>query len=1046
MIGATVVSTAFCTVSDVFLGYPHKQKGDRQMHKRLFGVVGLLFLLALLFIPAAPAGAQTTSYEWSMVAQATPDECFEGNVNAPGGITSQQMADNNNSFINAYPSGLSSAQIAACASAGYLPKVNQSYVWGLTQDSVGNLWIGTAANVLCLVLDGYYGSVPAPFQNSDYVCDAQQNPMEDFKPPRMFVYNPSANSLTDLTGRILLAGGANVTYLKGTYGIRSAGFANGVVFFGGLYTNTSTTPSTTDVVLYAFNSTTMQYLGAYLFDGTNGKPWYNNIRQWHVINNNLFTGVGWTDTSSGATNGYSNGSLLRWSGSLSNPFSFVDVGDTQGQISYFTSHTDGRIYATTWGGGGKMQGGMLVWMSPVLNASTGLDATDAPNWQQVWNLNSYEVEPSVVAVGGAIQSYKGSLYFGTMQVPGTSILKFQTLYPTSSLLTTTTGQVQVYLNTTLPDTIFRSTGFNAGTNTFPVELLYGSANLEQYQSSTDSFSLVANGMGATPTYGAAGFGNIFNNYTWSMNVFQDQLFVGTMDFSYLVVNSSLGTSIPTLLKTLAAGYYGADLWMFPDGSSAATSVNVNGMGNNTSYGIRTMAADSKYLWLGMANPMNLRTDSTNNPGGWKLIKFIGTNATPIINWTNPVAITYGTPLTATQLNATANVSGAYTYSPPLGTVLSAGQSQTLTVTFVPDNSGGSQFSSSVKLNVNPAPLVVTPDNKTMVYGTTPPALTGTLATVVNSDGITASYSTTPTITSSTAVGTYTITPTLADPNNRKTNYSITSNNAAFTISQAGTVSAITASMPTVLLQNPVTFTANVASTTSGTPTGTVTFYDGSTKLNATPIALASGSAQLAVSSLSAGLHSINYVYSGDTNYLGSTSQVLTETVQDFQFNASAGSITAVTVMPGGVAIYSITIAPSYGSYFPNPVTLTLSGLPSGYTYTMSPTSIPAGSGTTTVTVQVTTSATQARNGGYPTGLTLAVLFIPMLGLIGLRRRLHKAGLLLLMLLALTATLAISGCHGGKTGFFAAQPTTSTLTLTGTSGTLSHSVNLTLTVQ
>ena len=50
---------------------------------------------------------------------------------------------------------------------------------------------------------------------------------------------------------------------------------------------------------------------------------------------------------------------------------------------------------------------------------------------------------------------------------------------------------------------------------------------------------------------------------------------------------------------------------------------------------------------------------------------------------NPAAITYGTALSATQLNATANVPGSVVYSPPSGTVLPVGANQTLSVTFTP---------------------------------------------------------------------------------------------------------------------------------------------------------------------------------------------------------------------------------------------------------------------------------------------------------------------------------------------------------------------------
>ncbi|MGA3328150.1 MAG: Ig-like domain-containing protein, partial [Terriglobia bacterium] len=43
-------------------------------------------------------------------------------------------------------------------------------------------------------------------------------------------------------------------------------------------------------------------------------------------------------------------------------------------------------------------------------------------------------------------------------------------------------------------------------------------------------------------------------------------------------------------------------------------------------------------------------------------------ATPTITWSNPSAITYGTALGGTQLNASANVQGSFAYTPASGTV------------------------------------------------------------------------------------------------------------------------------------------------------------------------------------------------------------------------------------------------------------------------------------------------------------------------------------------------------------------------------------------
>ena len=58
-------------------------------------------------------------------------------------------------------------------------------------------------------------------------------------------------------------------------------------------------------------------------------------------------------------------------------------------------------------------------------------------------------------------------------------------------------------------------------------------------------------------------------------------------------------------------------------------------------------------------------------------------ATPTIVWGNPTAITYGTILSGTQLNASTSIPGTFGYTPAAGTILGAGGGQTLSVTFTP---------------------------------------------------------------------------------------------------------------------------------------------------------------------------------------------------------------------------------------------------------------------------------------------------------------------------------------------------------------------------
>jgi hypothetical protein len=97
-----------------------------------------------------------------------------------------------------------------------------------------------------------------------------------------------------------------------------------------------------------------------------------------------------------------------------------------------------------------------------------------------------------------------------------------------------------------------------------------------------------------------------------------------------------------------------------------------------------------------------------------------------------------------------------------------------------------------------------------------------------------------------------------------------------TVNKAGTASTVTSSLNPSKHGTAVTFTASIKSLTTGTPTGSVAFKDGTTTLgNGT---LSGGKATLATSALAAGSHSITVVYAGDTSFLGSTSPALVQTV------------------------------------------------------------------------------------------------------------------------------------------------------------------------
>lgn len=82
---------------------------------------------------------------------------------------------------------------------------------------------------------------------------------------------------------------------------------------------------------------------------------------------------------------------------------------------------------------------------------------------------------------------------------------------------------------------------------------------------------------------------------------------------------------------------------------------------------------------------------------------------PTINWPAPAAITFGSALSSSQLDAAASIPGTFVYNPPAGTVLQAGANQTLSVTFTPtDTTDYATANASTTITVNPA--TATPAN------------------------------------------------------------------------------------------------------------------------------------------------------------------------------------------------------------------------------------------------------------------------------------------------------------------------------------------------
>ena len=194
-----------------------------------------------------------------------------------------------------------------------------------------------------------------------------------------------------------------------------------------------------------------------------------------------------------------------------------------------------------------------------------------------------------------------------------------------------------------------------------------------------------------------------------------------------------------------------------NGTSTVTAdLYHNSDGTDVSDGVGTLLDGSTIAFGTTLGTLSSNTVSIS--GGQAMVTFTGTTAgtavvsatfdgvivdvpitvnkaTPVITWNNPTAITYGTALGGTQLNATANVEGSFDYgSNATGAVLPAG-SQTLYVTFTPNNTNDyTTVTATVNIIVTQASTLMTPVSSTASPSAYGQKVTFTVTVSSNSPG------------------------------------------------------------------------------------------------------------------------------------------------------------------------------------------------------------------------------------------------------------------------------------------------------------------------
>jgi subtilase family serine protease len=362
------------------------------------------------------------------------------------------------------------------------------------------------------------------------------------------------------------------------------------------------------------------------------------------------------------------------------------------------------------------------------------------------------------------------------------------------------------------------------------------------------------------------------------------------------------------------------------------------------------------------------TDTTNYYSSvTKTVSQIVNQATPTITWATPAAITYGTALSATQLNATASMAGSFVYIPAAGTIPGVG-TNTLSATFTPtDATNYSGVTQTVLLTVNQAtPAITWATPSAITYGT---ALSSTqLNATANMAG---SFVYIPSAGAILGVGTNTLSATFTPTD--ATNYSSVTQTVLLTVNSATT----TTKAPTISSLSPAnanaggsafTLTVTGANFTSGSAV-----YWGSTALTTTYVSATQLTASVIASQIaSSGIAAISVLGSD-----GAFSSTLLFEIDSSASTAPTFTTTTVTVTAGSTATYAVML-PSTATI----ASVTCLNLPAGASCSYSSTTkavtiatsaaTPAGSYPVTIVFTETTTSTTTA------GILLPILLLPLL--------------------------------------------------------------------
>jgi hypothetical protein len=380
---------------------------------------------------------------------------------------------------------------------------------------------------------------------------------------------------------------------------------------------------------------------------------------------------------------------------------------------------------------------------------------------------------------------------------------------------------------------------------------------------------------------------------------------GTISFyqgSTLLTSFSISAAAPQItLSNLAAGTYNltAQFTPFSPNYAASTSAPLTQTVNQATPLIQ-ISSNVNPSTFGQSVTLNASISTTGHFSSANngTLTFLD-NGASIGSVTLPGNTNFAT-LTSTALNTgahsiTVNYSGDANYTSGTSAPFTQTVNLEPTTTFIASSTYTPAFAQSITLTATVKPLsgttatgTVTFLDRTTTIGTA--TLSGNIAQIA---------------ISTLAAGTHYISAQYSGDTNTATS---TSGQTLVTVSPPPTTTLLSSSQNPSSLNQPVTFTATLQFTTSGTPTGTVTFYDGSSSIGTGTVS--GGGAQLTISNLQIGTHSITAIYGGDANFSASTSAALSQLV-NLGPTSTAVTSSSNPAIVGFNITFTVNVYPTY---------------------------------------------------------------------------------------------------------------------------------------